>query len=111
MCFTGLVISPPATGLALTATSADLGSATSAAFDVLSGELAELRPTGAPATVTAGDSLSVTLTAYDAYDNVLTTYDGAISFSSRGQSGFNKENLFSSPGFRAVQGLLKTFRP
>ncbi|TNF27308.1 MAG: hypothetical protein EP329_19680 [Deltaproteobacteria bacterium] len=79
--FTGLTIAPPGTGLALTAASADLGSATSDAFDVLSGELAELRPSGAPATVTAGDALSVTLTAYDAYDNVLASYAGAVSFS------------------------------
>jgi|GEM_PF-3225855 len=80
--FTDLVITPPASGLTLNATSGDLGGASSEPFDVLSGELDELRPTGAPASAVAGEALSVTLTAWDAYDNVLESYVGVVSFSS-----------------------------
>ncbi len=79
--FTGLVISPAGLGLALVASSGDLASGTSATFDAIGGDLAELRATGAPTARVAGDPLSVTLTAWDAFDNVLTGFAGTVAFS------------------------------
>ena len=79
--FTGLVINPPGGGLVLVATSGDLGSGSSDAFDAVPGDLAELRVTGVGASATAGEALSVTLTAYDAFENVLATWVGAVTFS------------------------------
>ncbi len=44
--------------------------------------VASLALTGTPASVTAGNSASVTVTAQDAYQNTVTTYTGTVHFTS-----------------------------
>lgn len=78
--FSGLKINKVGTGYSLTASSKDLASATSGAFDVLPGAASKLAFTSQPIGGLAGTSIgTVSIAVKDNADNVVTSYDKPVS--------------------------------
>lgn len=79
--FPGVSINKPGTGYTLTASSGALTPATSNAFTIATGPLAQLVFTAQPTTATAGVAIgpAVTVTGQDAAGNPVTTFAGNVT--------------------------------
>ena len=79
--FTNLTLDKAGTGYTLVATSGSLVQATSATFNVTGGSVTHFAIV-APPSVTAGVPATITVTAQDASNNTVTSYVGAVAFTS-----------------------------
>jgi len=79
--FDGLNIRKAGTGYSLVATAAGFSGATSEAFAIAPGAAASYT-VALPASVTAGQEVTLSATAYDAYGNVATAYAGSARVAS-----------------------------
>lgn len=79
--FNGLSLRKAGNGYTLVASAEGFEGATSAAFDVTPGEAASFALVF-PASVPAGQEVSLSATAYDAYGNVATAYAGSVKVTS-----------------------------
>ncbi|WP_257455217.1 S8 family serine peptidase [Archangium lipolyticum] len=79
--FEGLSLREAGKGYTLVASAQGFASATSAAFEVTPGPAASYA-LALPASLTAGQEVTLSATAYDAYGNVATTYSGPVQVTS-----------------------------
>ncbi|AKJ02001.1 S8 family serine peptidase [Archangium gephyra] len=104
--FDGVSLRKAGTGYTLVASAQGFAGATSTALEVTPGPVASYA-LSLPASVTAGQEVTLSATAYDAYGNVATSYAGAVRVASSDGSGHLPANAAFVDG--VLSGLKVTF--
>ncbi|QRO02839.1 S8 family serine peptidase [Archangium violaceum] len=104
--FEGLSLHKAGTGYTLVASAQGFAGATSAAFEVTPGPAASYA-LALPASLTAGQEVTLSATAYDAYGNVATTYSGPVKVTSSDAAAVLPANAAFTDG--VLEGLKVTF--
>lgn len=81
---------------------------TSAPIAVTPGPVTDLRITGAPGTADAGDPFDLTVSARDAFGNLITGYDGMVSFSSSDAQAVLPADMALTGGAGVFSATLRT---
>ncbi|MFY0565578.1 beta strand repeat-containing protein [Archangium lansingense] len=104
--FEGLSLRKAGTGYTLVASAQGFAGETSTALEVTPGSAASYA-LALPASVTAGQEVTVSTTAYDAYGNVATSYGGTVQVTSSDAAGVLPANVAFVEG--VLSGLKVTF--
>ncbi|WP_233261949.1 S8 family serine peptidase [Vitiosangium sp. GDMCC 1.1324] len=105
--FEGLSLRKAGSGYTLVASAQSFTGATSSAFQVTSGEVASYT-LSLPASVTAGQEISVSANAYDAYGNLATAFSGAVKLTSSDSAAVLPAEAVFQEG--VASGLKVTFK-
>ncbi|MHC5539046.1 S8 family serine peptidase, partial [Singulisphaera rosea] len=101
--FSGLAINKVGTGYSLKATSGSLTAATSAKFNVVPADAAQIVAASQPASTVAGKAFGITFVALDSFGNRATTFNGKVTIVLAG--GTSGASLGGTLTIQAVNGV------